>query len=163
MLSKKMQDALNEQIAMEFDSAYIYLAMAAHFERENLSGFAHWMKLQYREETGHAMKLFEYLNDRGGRVVLQAIDQPVLKYKSAREVFQAVVDHEQAVSASIGKLYEHAAKEGDHATMVEMQWFIKEQVEEEKSAGKILEQLKVVGDHGVPLMMLDRQLAARGS
>lgn len=163
MLSKKMHSALNDQISMEFNSAYAYLAMAAHFEEENLSGFAHWMKLQYQEETGHAMKLIGYLNDRGGRVILKAIDQPASKYKSAREVFQAVLDHERAVSASIGSLYELAAKEGDHATMVEMQWFIKEQVEEEKTAVKILEQLKVVGDHGVSLLMLDRQLAARGS
>ena len=137
--------------------------MAAHFEGENLSGFAHWMKLQYQEETGHGMKLFEYLSDRGGKVVLQPIQQPPSKFKSAREVFQMVVDHEREVSGSIGELYELAMKESDHATMVEMQWFVKEQVEEEKSAGNILEQLKVVGDHGVSLMMLDRQLAARGS
>ena len=163
MLSKKVQTALNDQIALEFNSAYLYLAMAAHFEGENLSGFAHWMKLQYQEETSHGMKLFEYLSDRGGKVVLQPIQQPPSKFKSAREVFQMVVDHEREVSGSIGELYELAMKESDHATMVEMQWFVKEQVEEEKSAGKILEQLKVVGDHGVSLMMLDRQLAARGS
>jgi ferritin len=163
MLSKKIHAALNDQIAMEFNSAYVYLAMSAYFEGENLSGFAHWMRLQYQEETGHALKLFGYLNDRGGKVILQTIQQPVAKYKSAREVFQEVLDHERAVSSSIGKLYELAVKEGDHATVVELQWFIKEQVEEEKTAAKILEQLKIVGEHGVPLLMLDRQLAARGS
>jgi ferritin len=163
MLNKKIQSALNDQIALEVNSAYLYLSMAAFFEGENLSGFAHWMKLQYQEETGHAMKLFDYLNDRGGKVVLQAIGQPNSRFKSAREVFQSVLEHEREVSGSIGKLYELAVKEGDHATMVEMQWFIKEQVEEEKTAEKILEQLKVVGDHAVSLLMLDRQLAMRGS
>ncbi len=163
MLSKKIQAAINDQIRMEINSAYVYLSMAAYFEGENLSGFAHWMKIQYQEETSHAMKLFEYMNDRGGRVILQAINQPELKYKSAREVFQSVIEHEKSVSGSIGKLYELAVKENDHATMVELQWFIKEQVEEEKTALRIFEQLKIMGDHGVSLLMLDRQLAARGS
>jgi len=163
MLSKKMQTAINDQIKMEIESAYTYLSMAAYFEGENLSGCAHWMKIQYQEETGHAMKLFDYMNDRGGKVVLQAISQPESRYKSAREVFQAVINHEKSVSESIGKLYELAIKENDHATVVELQWFVKEQVEEEKTALKIFEQLKIVGDHGVSMMMLDRQLAARGS
>jgi ferritin len=163
MISKKIQTALNDQIRMEIDSAYSYLSMAAYFEAENLSGFAHWMKSQYQEEMGHAMKLFEYLNDRGGRVILQSIGQPESKFKSAKEVFQNVVDHEKKVSESIGKLYEMAVSENDHATAVELQWFIREQVEEEKTALRIHEQLKMIGEQGVSLMMLDRQLATRGS
>jgi ferritin len=163
MISKKVQDAINAQIRMEFDSAHAYLAMSAYFESINLAGCARWMRVQHQEELSHAMKLFDYLNARGGKVVLGGIDQPTGTFKSVRDVFQKVYDHEQKVSASINRLYELAVKEGDHATGVELQWFIREQVEEEKTAAGILEQVKVIGDHGISLLMLDRQLGARGS
>ena len=163
MLSKRLQDVINEQINAEFASAYSYLAMGAHFETVHLPGFARWMRMQYEEELSHGLKLFDYLNDRGGSVTLQAIEQPAGKFKSPLEVFQRVQKHEAKVTGMVDRLYELAQKENDHATEVEMHWFIKEQVEEEKAVQGILEHLKLIGDHGVSMLMLDRQLGARNS
>ena len=154
---------MNEQIKAEFSSAYFYLAMAAYFESTHLSGFARWMRIQYEEELAHGLKLFDYVNDRGGTVTLQAIDQPSGKFKSPFDVFQKVHQHEEKVTGMISRFYELAQKEGDHATEVELHWFIKEQVEEEKTVQGILEQLKLIGDQGVSMLMLDRQLGARSS
>jgi len=162
MKSKKLLKALNEQICLEFSSAYTYLAMAAYFEAQNLSGFAHWMTVQYQEETGHAMKLYKYVVNRGGRITLQAVDQPVAEYKSPLHAFESVLSHERKISEIINRLYELAVKEGDYPTVVELQWFITEQVEEEKTAQDVLEQVRLVGNHGVSLLMLDRQMASRG-
>ena len=162
MLSKSMQDALNEQIKNEIQSAYIYLAMAQHCESVNLHGFAHWLTQQWNEEMSHAMKFVDYVNDRGGRVVLGAIEKPQAEYASPLAVFKAVLAHEQKVTGMINKLYALALKENDYASQVELQWFIKEQVEEEKNAIEIIEQLKMIGDSGTPLIMLDRHLASRG-
>lgn len=162
MLSKSMQDALNEQIKNEIQSAYIYLAMAQHCESVNLPGFAHWLTQQWNEEMSHAMKFVDYVNDRGGRVLLGAIEKPQAEYASPLAVFKAVLAHEQKVTGMINKLYALALKENDYASQVELQWFIKEQVEEEKNAIEIIEQLKMIGDSGTPLIMLDRHLASRG-
>jgi len=162
MLSKVVQDALNQQIKDELYSSYLYLSMSAYCETINLPGFAHWMRLQSEEELSHAMKLFDYVNDRGGRVVLQGIDQPPAEFNAPLDIFQQVLEHEQKVTGLIHQLYALALKENDYPTQVELQWFIKEQVEEEKSAGEIVEQLKVIGDHSTALLMLDRQLGARG-
>ncbi|HSQ74712.1 MAG TPA: ferritin [Bacteroidota bacterium] len=162
MLSKSMQDALNEQIKNEIQSAYIYLAMAQHCESVNLPGFAHWLTQQWNEEMSHAMKFVDYVNDRGGRVLLGAIEKPQAEYASPLAVFKQVLAHEQKVTGMINKLYALALKENDYASQVELQWFIKEQVEEEKNAGDIIEQLKMIGDSGTPLIMLDRQLGSRG-
>jgi len=163
MLSKQLQEAINAQIKVELDSAYTYLSISAYLESVNLPGIARWMRIQHDEEVAHGLKLFDYLNERGGRVVLQAIDRPKAEYKSVLDVFQAVLEHETKVSGLIDKLYELAVAEKEYATQVEMQWFVKEQVEEERMVRVIVEQLKMIGEHGVSLMMLDRQLGARTS
>ncbi|MEX2088700.1 MAG: ferritin, partial [Bacteroidota bacterium] len=146
MLSKKMQSALNQQIKRELYSAYLYLSMASHFEASNFPGFGHWMKKQYEEETGHGMKIYGYVQDRGGRVELEAIEKPPVKFKSPLEIMNQVLEHEKTVTGSIHALYELAMKENDYATQVMLQWFITEQVEEEKTVVDIIEQLKMVGD-----------------
>ncbi len=161
MLSKPVQDAINEQIKNELYSSYLYLSMAAHFESTNLPGFAHWMKIQATEEAKHAMKFFEYIYERGGKVTLKAIDQPPSDFKSPLAIFQSAQKHEQKVTAMIHKLYELALKESDYPSQVMLQWFIKEQVEEEKNAESIIEQLKMAGDSSAALLMADRQFAAR--
>ena len=161
-LSKGMQDALNEQIKEELFSSYIYLSMAAYFESINLPGFAHWMGIQSQEELEHAMKFYGYVHDRGGRVVLQALDQPPVEFGGPTAVFQKTLEHEQYITGKIHKLYGMAVEEKDYASLGILQWFVDEQVEEEKSAGEILELLKTVGDKGQGLIMLDRQLAQRG-
>lgn len=163
MFNKKLQDAINDQIKHELYSAYLYLSMSAHFEGVNLPGFARWMRLQSQEESSHAMKLFDFIHERGGRVVLQAIVQPPADFKSPLDVFQQALEHEQKVSGMIHRLYELAGKENDYATQVMLQWFITEQVEEEKTAGDIVEQLKMVGEQPAGVFMLDRQLGARES
>lgn len=163
MISKTLQDAINDQIRHEIQSAYLYLGMSMYAQSVNLPGFAGWLRIQWQEELGHAMKFAGIVSDRGGRVTLQAIEKPPVDYKSPLEVFQQVLAHEQKITALINKLYEAALKENDYATQVELQWFIGEQVEEEKAAAGIVEQLKMVGESGTPLLMLDRQLAARGA
>ncbi len=160
-LSKKMQDALNEQIREELASSYIYLSMAAYCESINLPGFAHWMRLQSQEELEHAMKFFEYIGDRGGRVMLQAIAQPPVEFEGPTAVFQKTLEHEQYITGRIHKLYGMAAEEKDYASLGLLQWFVDEQVEEEKNATAILELLKAAGDKGQGLIMLDRHLASR--
>ncbi|MBM4169603.1 MAG: ferritin [Ignavibacteria bacterium] len=161
MLSKPVQDVLNRQINNEFHSAYIYLSMAAHFEATNYPGFAHWMKKQYEEEIEHGMKIFNFINERGGKVTLEAIEKPAAEFKSPLEIFTAAYKHEQKITGTINECYEVAAKEKDYPTQVMLHWFIEEQVEEEKSASEIIEQLKMVGDAPAGLLMLDRQLATR--
>jgi ferritin len=161
MLSKDILDGINDQIRNEISSAYLYLAMSAYCESQNLPGMAKWLRIQWQEETEHAMKLFDHIVSRGGTVALQAIERPPSKFKSALGIFEEVLAHEQKVTASINKLYEMALKGKDYATQVELQWFIKEQVEEEKNAGEIVELMKRAGDSGPMLLMLDRQLGLR--
>ncbi len=161
MLSKPVQDAMNEQIKNELYSAYLYLSMAAHFESTNLSGFAHWMKIQATEEVKHGMKFFEYIYERGGKVTLKTIEQPTVDFKTPLDIFKLAYKHEQKVTALIHKLYELALKENDYPSQVMLQWFVKEQVEEEKSAETIIEQLKMAGDSSAALLMADRQFAER--
>jgi ferritin len=161
MLGKVLEDAINEQINKELYSAYLYLSMSAYCESVNLSGFANWMRVQAQEELGHAMMLFDYVNDRGGRVVLKAIDQPIPVWKSPLEMFEQVLKHERKVTGLIDQLYALAVKENDYATQMQLQWFITEQVEEEKSAGAMVEQLKLIGDQTAPLLMLDKELSTR--
>lgn len=161
MLSKKMEEALNKQVNAELYSSYLYLAMAADFEAKNLPGFAHWLEVQAKEENGHAMKFYEYINDRRGRVKLAAIAAPPAEWASPLAAFEAVLAHEQKVTGLINDLVELAAKEKDTATGVFLQWFVTEQVEEEKTADAIVAQLKMIGDKGHGLIMLDRALAQR--
>jgi len=163
MLSKAVQKAINEQIKNELSSAYLYLSMSAHFVAVNLPGFARWMRRQSQEEVSHAMRLYDYLHERGSRAVLQAIDQPPAEFKSPLDVFQQVLEHERKVTGMIHRLYELATKENDYATQVELQWFIEEQVEEEKRASEFVAQLKMIGDQGAALFMLDKELGARGA
>ncbi len=163
MLSKTVQDALNEQIQKEYYSSYLYLAMAAYCEASNLPGSAAWMRVQSQEELKHAMKIYDHVVDRGGRVILQAIEQPAVEYKSALDIFSKALAHEQLVTASIHKLYALALKENDYPAQVMLQWFVTEQVEEEKSAGLVVEQFKAIGDSRSSLMLLDRHLGKRGA
>jgi ferritin len=160
-ISKTMQDAINEQIKNEFYSAYLYLSMAAHFETTNLPGFANWMQIQTGEEKDHAMRFFQYVIDRGGKVELKAIDQPPLSWKTPREAFEQVLEHEQQVTSMINNLYALAMKENDYTSQVMLQWFLNEQVEEEKSASLILEQIKLIDARGTALYVLDHQLSKR--
>lgn len=161
MLNSAVEQALNDQIQKEFHSAYIYLGMSAYFEAENLPGAAHWMRHQAEEEQEHAMKIFDFINDRGGRVALQAIGEPPANYASPLAVFEAAYAHEQKVTQSIHDLYALAVKEADYPTQVMLQWFIDEQVEEEKNSSEIMAQLKMVGDSPAALLMIDRKLAER--
>ena len=163
MLSKVVQDGINEQIKNELYSAYLYLSMSAHFEAANLSGFAHWMRLQSQEEVSHAMKFFDFVNNRNGRVVLQAIDQPPVEFGSSLDIFEQTLEHERKVTAMINRLYKLALEESDYPTQVMLQWFIEEQVEEEASAEQIVEMLKMIGDETRSLIMLDRELGQRVS
>jgi ferritin len=161
MLSKKIQDALNQQINHELFSSYLYLAMSAHFESANLPGFARWMKVQSEEENEHGMKFFHYVNERGGRVVLEEIAKPPVDYKAPLDVMKKVLEHEKKVTGTIEALYELSLKEKDYATQVMLHWFIKEQVEEEKNATDIIEMLKNIGDSPAGLAMLDSRVGAR--
>jgi ferritin len=162
MIGKPMQDALNAQIQKEFYSAYLYLAMSAHCESSNFPGTAKWMRVQAQEEVGHGMKFFTYMNDQGARVTLQAIAQPPAEFSSLLDIFQKALAHEREVTKSIHALYALAGKENDYATQAELQWFITEQVEEEKTASQIVEQLKLVGESKATLLMLDVHLGKRG-
>jgi len=161
MLNNTLQTALNNQIKHELYSGYLYLSMAAHFEAADLPGFAVWMKKQGHEEAGHAMKIYGYIHDQGGRVTLQALDGPPTQFGSPLSVFQAAFEHEQKVTGLIRSLYDLASKENDYATQVFLQWFINEQVEEERNASQIVEQLKMIGESGPSLFMINAQLGAR--
>ncbi len=161
MSNKAVQDAMNEQIKNELYSAYIYLSMSAYFETINLPGFAHWMRMQAQEEEEHAMKFYHFINERGGRVVLQAIDQPPAEFESPLDVFERTLEHEQLVTGMIHRLYALAIQEQDYASQIFLQWFVTEQVEEEDNATKIIDTLKLVGYDQRALLMLDRELGAR--
>lgn len=162
MIPRSVLEALNHQIQKELSSAYYYLSMAAHFQASNLGGFAHWMRKQYEEETVHALKIHDFIGERGGRVVLEAIEKPPTEFKSPLDVMNLVLEHERKVTASINAVYELSVKEKDYPTQIMLEWFIKEQVEEERSAEDIVNMLKMIGDAAPGLVMLDRQLAARG-
>ena len=162
MVSDAMQKAINEQINKELYSSYLYLSMAAYFENANLPGFAKCMYVQADEERGHGMKLFEHLVDRAGRVTLAPIAGPQTEWKTNLEVFKQVLSHEAAVTTSINALYEVALKEKDYAAQVLLQWFITEQVEEEKNAADIVQQLELIDARGTAVLMLDHQLGKRG-
>lgn len=161
MISQSLTDALNEQLKHEFYSSYLYLAMSAYCDSQNLTGFAHWMRLQADEEREHAMRFYDFILDRDGRVALPALQQPPRDFGSPTKLFEQVLAHEQEVTSLIEQLYRKAAAEQDNATQIFLQWFITEQVEEEKTATQILETLRMAGDNKVALLMLDRELGAR--
>ncbi len=158
MISKTLEKAFNEQINKEFYSAYLYLSMAAHFDARNLPGFASWMKVQASEEQGHGMRLYGHLYDRNGAVTLEAIEKPPVEFGKPLAVFELILEHERKVTASIKALYELAVKEGDNAAAIFLQWFVNEQVEEEKNASDIIEQLKMSGDQSFGLLFMDKHV-----
>jgi ferritin len=161
MMTDKMEKALNTQINEELYSSYLYLAMSAWFESQNLPGFATWMKVQAREENTHAMKLFEYVHERRGRVTLKAIKEPDKDWKSPLAAFEAALEHEQYITGCINDLVNQAVAEKDHATAGVLQWFVKEQVEEEASADRVVQMLKMAASAPGALLMLDHQMGER--
>lgn len=161
MINKRMQDAINEQIKFEIYSANLYLSMSAYIEGKNLKGIAHWLRVQYEEETFHALKLYDYLKNREGQVIIQSIDAPPSEFGTPLETFQKVLEHEQHVTAGINKLYKIAIEENDFAAQIFLQWFVNEQMEEEASASEVIGKMKLIGDRGVDLLYLDTELATR--
>ncbi|MBD3241341.1 MAG: ferritin [Chitinivibrionales bacterium] len=161
MLSQKMQAALNGQVNKEMYSAYLYMAMSAHSAEVGLKGFANWLMVQYHEEMLHAMKIYEFVQARGGSVELQAIEQPPAEWKNPLDMFENVLKHEQFVTKSINDLVDLAREEHDHASDIFLQWYVTEQVEEEESANDIITQLKLTGDNPQGIMMIDKDLAQR--
>jgi ferritin len=161
MLKESMQNALNEQINREFYAFYLYLSMAAHFDVQNLTGFAHWMYVQSEEERGHAMRIFRFVNERGGQVKLHPIEAPPAAFGAPLSVFEQALEHERKVTNWINELYEQAIQEQDYATRVHVQWFVTEQVEEENILTEIVDKLKLAGDNKSALLWLDRDFRQR--
>ena len=161
MLSDRMEKALNGQVNAELYSSYLYLSMNAYFKSVNLDGFANWMYAQAQEELMHAMKLYDFINQRGGRTLLAAIEAPPDQWDSPLSVFEDTLKHEKKVTGLINGLVDIAMEERDHATQIFLQWFVTEQIEEEESVGNVLEQLKLLGDAKQGLFMMDRELATR--
>jgi ferritin len=162
MPAKNVHTGINDQIAMEFHAAYLYLSMAAYFEAENLPGFAAWMRHQYQEEVSHAMRLFDFLVARGVKVELQAIAKPETRFTGPLDVMKKALAHEKKVTASITKLYEAAQKEKNYPAQLMLEWFIKEQQEEEKTAGDVIARLEMAGTSGAAMLMMDRAMGSRG-
>lgn len=161
MLSKKMEKAINQQINAELYSSYLYLSMATYFESISLGGFSNWMRQQAQEELFHGMKMFDFVCERGGRVTLKSIEQPPAKWSSPLDAFENVLSHEQKVTGLINDLVNLALDERDHATNIFLQWFVSEQVEEEDTAGTLVDKLKLIGKDANGLFMLDTELAQR--
>jgi ferritin len=161
MLKENVQEALNEQFNKELYSSYLYLSMSAYFQSVELKGFANWMRVQAQEELMHAMKFYDYVNERGGRVILKEIAAPQTEWDSPKAAFEHVYQHEQMVTGLINNLVELVIKEKDHATSNFLHWFVTEQVEEESSANEILQKIKMVGKEGSGLLLLDQELGQR--
>lgn len=161
MISQNLQDAINEQIKYELYSAYMYLAMSADCSDRNLTGFANWMRLQAQEEVEHAMRFYDFLSERGGRVELHGIDKPPFEFGSPLEIMEQSLEHERFVTSRINGLYDLAHEEHDRPAQVMLQWFITEQVEEEASIDEIVQRMKMFGADGAALFMLDRDLGVR--
>lgn len=161
MISKKMQDPLNKQLNSELYSAYLYMSMSAWFESSNLKGFASWMRVQMQEEMVHVQKFHDFIIQRGGKVVLSAIEGPPTDWASPLKVFEDGLKHEQLVTSRINDLIDLGTKEKDHATVNFLQWFVTEQVEEESSFNDVLQRLKIIGKDGGALFMLDKELSLR--
>ncbi|MDA8422510.1 MAG: ferritin [Nitrospiraceae bacterium] len=161
MLTKKVEEALNEQLNRELYSAYLYMSISSSCTNRGLKGFANWFMVQYHEEMLHAMKFYEYINLQGGRVALKALAQPPSEFSSPLEMFNKTLEHEQFITKSINDLVELSISEKDHATQIFLHWYVTEQVEEESNDNEILAQLRIIRDDAQALMMLDRELAAR--
>ena len=161
MLNEKMEKALNDQLNAEMYSSYLYLSMAAYFQSINLSGFSTWMRVQTQEEMVHAMKFYDFINERGGRVALGQIEGPPTEWESPLDAFEAALEHEQKVTGLINTLMDLALEGRDHATQIFLQWFVTEQVEEEDSANEVIQKIKLMGDAQGGLFMIDRELGQR--
>jgi ferritin len=161
MITEKMQDALNKQLNAELYSAYLYLSMAAYFDSLNLEGMSHWMRVQAKEEEGHALRFFDYLSDQRGRIKLAAVAAPAVEWSSPLAAWQAAYEHEQKVTGMIADLVKTAKEAADTATAVFLQWFVTEQVEEEKQADEVVQKLKMVKESPHGLLMLDGMLGKR--
>lgn len=161
MLKESIAKALNQQINAELYSAYLYQSMAAYFEDKSLVGFANWMDLQAEEEMAHARKIYDFVNERGGRVILEGIEKPKSSWESQLDVFKESLAHEEKITAMINDLVSLAAAEKDYATHSFLQWFVDEQVEEEDTVGEIVDKLELIGDSTQGLFMMDDKLAAR--
>jgi len=161
MMNQKIQDAFNNQLNEELFSSYLYLSMSAYFESVSLMGFANWMRCQAQEELVHAMKFFSFINERGGRVVLAEVGAPATKWDSPLHAFREAYHHEEKITALINGLVDLALQEREHSANAFLQWFVTEQVEEEASTDAVVQQLKLAGDAGGGLFMIDRELAAR--
>lgn len=161
MISAKLQEAINNQINAEFWSAYLYLAMSQYFESEGHPGFANWFKVQFKEEQAHAEIFMNYLNSRGGRVVLKPIAEVPESWASPLAAYQQTLEHEEKVTAMINEIYHIAVEEKDYATCSKLDWFVEEQVEEEETARGLIDQLKMIGDNGLALYTLNQELATR--
>lgn len=161
-MDESVREAVNRQIGHEFNAGYLYLAMSAHFERVSLVGFATWMREQAREELEHAMKLFDFMNHRGAQVELPVVDAPPSEFGTPLEIFREALKHEEDVTRLIHALYDLCVEKHDHATQLELNWFITEQVEEEASFGTIVDQLEMAGDNEAAVLMMDRELGAEG-
>lgn len=161
MINEKLEKAFNDQINKELYSEYLYLSMQAYFERLNLKGFVNWMSVQVQEEHAHALGMFDYLNQRGGTVELEAIDKPETDWASPLAVFEQVLEHEEYVTSRINALMDVAEETKDRAAMSFLNWYLKEQVEEEDNVGNVLATLKLIGDDKKALLMLDKDLAVR--
>jgi len=162
MLEEPVEDALNEQINAELYSEYVYLAMAAYYEDEGLPGFASWMRAQADEEHAHAMRIYDYVHERDGRVTLAGLDDPPTDWADPSDAFRTAYEHEVEISEKIDDLVALARAENDNATENMLQWFVAEQVEEEATAQEVLDKLKHVGDDGPGLLMIDQELGQRG-
>jgi ferritin len=163
MIGKKIQDALNAQINLEQFSAQLYLAMSAHCEGRSFRGFAHWLRVQAQEETKHAMKLVEFVVDRGGRLALAAIAAPPSEFGGITQVFEQILEHEKSITGTINALFELSRAEKDYASEIALQWYVTEQIEEESNVGQTLDQLKAVGEQGGGIWYLDSKMGKRGA
>ena len=160
-MDTKLEKELNAQITCEYFSSYLYLSMAAYFESISLPGFSHWMKIQVQEEMVHVMKFYAFINDRGARVVFGAIEKPMAVFSSVKDVFKKTLEHEKKITKKINDLYSLAQKINDNASVMFLQWFITEQVEEEKNVNDILARLDLIKDDSMGILMLDKELAVR--
>lgn len=161
MLKKKMLKAFNEQINAEMYSAYLYLAMESYYQSIGLEGFARWMRGQVQEELMHSMKMYDFVNERGGRVILESIDKPKSEWKSPLAAFDEILKHEQLVTGLINDLYELATSEKDHASKIFLQWFVSEQVEEEATVGAVVDKLNLIKGDPSGLFIMDGELGQR--
>ena len=160
-MDKKLEKLINEQITKEYYSSYLYLSMAAYFESMGLTGFTAWMKIQAEEEMIHMRMFFTYVNERGGRVILESIDKPPGDFESIKDVFEQTLEHEKLVTASINNLYKVSKDINDNASTIFLQWFITEQVEEEKNAKDIIDRLALIKEDPMGILMIDKELGSR--